>query len=132
MVSVSSARAVSSSVTVSATSSASGVRVSRIAGGDLGVDAGAGYVLADRDTLADAGGLAEVVGHGGAVGAGVIPHAHPASACAAHEKALQQGWAFAGRPGFAVGAVGGGVGGQDREVGLVLLEGDVSGVGLGC
>jgi hypothetical protein len=44
---------------------------------------------------------------------------------------LQQRAALAGRTGGAVAAVGGGVGGQPGGVRLVLVHGDVSGVGAG-
>ena len=63
--------------------------------------------------------------------AGVVADGHPPAAAAADDDALQQRGAFAGGPGGAVGAVRGGVGGQPGEVGLVLVQGDVSGVGAG-
>ena len=60
--------------------------------------------------------------------AGVVADGHPPAAPAADDEALQQGGAFAGRPGCAVVAAGGGVGGQDGQVGLVLVPGEVPGV----
>ena len=63
--------------------------------------------------------------------AGVVADGHPQPAAAADDDALQQRGAFAGRPGGAVAAVGGGVGCQAGEVGVVLVQGDVSGVGAG-
>jgi hypothetical protein len=44
---------------------------------------------------------------------------------------LQQGGSFAGRAGFAVGAVRGGAFGQPGLVGVEGGEGDVAGVGVG-
>ena len=74
-----------------------------------------------------------VAGVGGQflVAAGVVADGHPQPAAAADDDALQQRGAFAGRPGGAVAAVRGGVGRQLGDVGLVLVQGDVSGVGAG-
>src|SRR6266567_4159028 len=63
--------------------------------------------------------------------AGVVADGHPQPAAAADDDALQEGGAFAGWPGGAVAAVRGGVGRQPGDVGLVLVQGDVSGVGAG-
>ena len=99
--------------------------------GDGGVHGGAGQVLADRRSVADAVVLADVIGHDGAVGAGVVAHRHAPSASAADDEALEQGGSLAGWPGCAVVAAGGGVGGQDLQVGLVAGPGDVAGVVVG-
>ena len=74
-----------------------------------------------------------VAGVGGQflVAAGVVADGHPQPAAAADDDALQQRGAFAGRPGGAVASVRGGVGCQAGEVGVVLVQGDVSGVGAG-
>jgi hypothetical protein len=61
----------------------------------------------------------------------VVADGHPQPAPAADDDALQQRGAFAWWPAAAVTAVGGGVGGQAGEAGVVLLQGDVSGVGAG-
>src|ERR1019366_3595618 len=59
-------------------------------------------------------------------------HARPAGpAGPADDDALQQRGACAGRPGGPVAAVRGGAGGQPCAVGVVLVQGDVSGVGAG-
>ena len=109
---------------------ASGVRVSmsrapmrwsRVCAGDQG--AGAVPVF-DAVALADVGGQFLVA-------AEVVADGHPQPAASADDDALQQGGAFAGRPGGAVAAVRGGVGRQLGDVGLVLVQGDVSGVGAG-
>jgi hypothetical protein len=76
---------------------------------------------------ADAVVLADVAGYLGAV-AGVVADGHPPAAPAADDQALQQRGAFAGRAGRAVVAAGGGVGGEDGQVGLVLGPGEVPGV----
>ena len=99
--------------------------------GDGGVQDGAGQVLADRRSVADAVVLADVIGHDGAVGAGVVADRHAPSASAADDEALEQGGSLAGWPGCAVVAAGGGVGGQDLQVGLVAGPGDVAGVVAG-
>src|SRR5713101_7985973 len=85
---------------------------------------------ADAAGVFDAVALAEVSGPAGAAAA-VVADGHPGAAPAADDDALQQRWSFAGRPGGAVAAVGGGVGGQLGEVGVVLVQGDVAGVGAG-
>ena len=61
----------------------------------------------------------------------MVADGHPVAAAAADDDALQQGGAFAGRPGGAVAAVRGGVGREPGGVGLVLVQGDVAGVGAG-
>ena len=61
----------------------------------------------------------------------MVADGHPQPAAAADDDALQQGGAFAGRPGGAVAAVRGGVGRELGDVGVVLVQGDVSGVGAG-
>ena len=94
------------------------------------VQAGAGDGGADRAGVFDAVALAQVGGPVGAAAA-VVADSHPGSAATADDDALQQRGAFAGRPGGTVPAVGGGVGGQLGDVGLVLAQGDVSGVGAG-
>ena len=97
---------------------------------DVLVEGVAGDGGADRAGVVDAVALAEV---GGQVfpAAGVVADGHPPAAAAADDDALQQGGAFAGRPGGAVAAVRGGVGRQPGDVGLPLVHGDVSGVGAG-
>ena len=50
---------------------------------------------------------------------------------AADDDALQQRGSFAGRPGGPVAAVRGGVCGEAGAVGVVLVQGDVSGVRAG-
>ena len=97
---------------------------------DVLVEGVAGDGGADRAGVVDAVALAEV---GGQVfpAAGVVADGHPAAAAAADDDALQQGGAFAGRPGGAVAAVRGGVGREPGDVGLPLVQGDVSGVGAG-
>ena len=97
------------------------MRWSRVWPGDEG---------AGRVPVGDAVALAEV-GGGLLAAAGVVAEGHPGAAAAADDDALQQRGSFAGGPGGAVGAVRGGVGGQRGEVGLVLVQGDVSGVGAG-
>ncbi len=91
--------------------------------GDRGVDGVALHMLADGVGVADALGLAEIVGDDGPVGAGVVAHGHAPPAAAADDEALEQGVAFAGRAGFAVEAVGGGVGGEGGLVGLEPFPG---------
>src|SRR4029077_16157628 len=85
---------------------------------------------ADGAGVGDAVALAEV---GGQVfpAAGVVADGHPPAAAAAHDDALQQGGALAGRPGGAVAAVCGGVGREPGGGGLPLVPGDVSGGGAG-
>ena len=97
---------------------------------DVLVEGVAGDGGADRAGVLDAVALAEV---GGQVfpAAGVVADGHPPAAAAADDDALQQGGAFAGRPGGPVAAVRGGVGREPGDVGLVLVQGDVSGVGAG-
>ncbi len=63
--------------------------------------------------------------------AGVVADGHPPAAAAADDDALQQGGAFAGRPGGPVAAVRGGVGRELGGVGFPLVQGDVSGVSAG-
>ena len=94
------------------------------------VEGVAGDGGADRAGVVDAVALAEV---GGQVfpAAGVVADGHPPAAAAADDDALQQGGALAGRPGGAVAAVRGGVGREPGDVGLPLVQGDVSGVGAG-
>ena len=97
---------------------------------DLLVESVPGDDGARRVPVGDAVALAHVGGRLLAA-AGVVADGHPVAAAAADDDALQQRGAFAGWTGGAVGAVRGGVGGQPGEVGLVLLHGDVSGVGAG-
>ena len=94
------------------------------------VEVAAGDRRAGGPAVLDAVALAHVVGDlGGA--AGVVADGHPQPAAAADDEALQQGGTLSGRPGGAVAAVRGGVGRQPGDVGLVLVESDVSGVGAG-
>ena len=94
------------------------------------VQAGAGDGGADWPGVLDAVALAQVGGPVGAAAA-VVADGHPGAAGAADDDALAEGGAFAWRPGGAVAAVGGGVGGQLGDVGVVLVHGDVAGVGAG-
>src|SRR5204863_8355494 len=66
------------------------------------------------------------------VAALVVADGHALSAGPADDDALEQRGAFAGRPGGPVPAVRGGVGGQLCAVGVVLVQGDVSGVRAGA
>ena len=61
----------------------------------------------------------------------MVAHRHAPSASAADDEALEQGGSLAGWPGCAVVAAGGGVGGQDLQVGLVAGPGDIAGVVVG-
>ena len=81
---------------------------------DVLVEGVAGDRGADAAGVLDAVALAEV---GGQVfpAAGVVADGHPVAAAAADDDALQQGGAFAGRPGGAVAAVRGGVGREPGE-----------------
>ena len=97
---------------------------------DLLVQAGAGDGLADPAAVRDAVALAHVGGDL-LVAALVVADGHAQPAGPADDDALQQRGSFAGRPGGAVPAVRGGVGGQLCAVGVVLVQGDVSGVGAG-
>ena len=97
---------------------------------DLLVESGAGDGLADPAGVFDAVALAHVGGDL-LVAALVVADGHALPAGPADDDALQQRGAFAGRPGGAVPAVRGGVGGQPGAVGVVLVQGDVSGVGAG-
>ena len=97
---------------------------------DLLVQPGAGDGLADPAAVRDAVALA-YVGGDFPVAALVVADGHAQPAGPADDDALQQRGAFAGRPGGAVPAVRGGVGGQPCAVGVVLVQGDVSGVGAG-
>src|SRR5206468_4592677 len=94
------------------------------------VEGVAGDDGAERAGVLDAVTLAGVGRHLPAA-AGVVADGHPPAAAAADDDALQQGGAFAGRPGGPVAAVRGGVGRQPGDVGLVLAQGDVAGVGAG-
>ena len=94
------------------------------------VEAGAGDRGAGGPPVFDAVALAHVGGDL-LVAAVVVADGHPQPAPAADDDALQQRGAFAGWPAAAVTAVGGGVGRQAGKVGVVLLQGDVSGVGAG-
>ena len=94
------------------------------------VEAGAGDGLADPAAVRDAVALADVGGDL-LVAALVVADGHALPAGPADDDALQQRGAFAGRPGGPVPAVRGGVGGQAGAVGVVLVQGDVSGVGAG-
>ncbi len=97
-------------------------------------DAFAGAVTRDRGAdpvpVGDAVALADVGGQI-LVAALVVADGHAAAAAAADDDALQQCRSFPGRSGDAVTAVGGGVGGQAVAVGVVLAQGDVSGVDAG-
>src|ERR1700757_5134349 len=105
---------------------ASGVRVAGEQLPDLLVESGAGDGLADPVGMFDAVALAHVGGDL-LVAALVVADGHALPAGPADDDALQQRGAFAGRPGGPVPAVRGGVGGQLRAVGVVLVQGDVSG-----
>ena len=61
----------------------------------------------------------------------VVADGHAQPACPADDDALQQRGSLTGRPGGPVPAVRGGVGGQPCAVGVVLVQGDVSGVRSG-
>jgi hypothetical protein len=91
---------------------------------DALVEGVAGDRGADGAGVGDAVAPAEV---GGQVfpAAGVVADGHPPAAAAADDDdALQQGGAFAGRPGSVVAAVRGGVGREPCGVGLPLVQGD--------
>ena len=109
---------------------ASGVRVSMSSCADALVEGVPGNQGAGAAPVFDA---VAVAGVGGQflVAAEVVADGHPQPAASADDDALQQRGAFAGRPGGAVAAVRGGVGRQLGDVGLVLVQGDVSGVGAG-
>ena len=94
------------------------------------VQSGAGDGLADPAGVGDAVALADVGGQQAAA-ALVVADGHALPAGPADDDALQQRGAFAGRPGGPVPAVRGGVGGQPGAVGVVLLQGEVSGVRAG-
>ena len=97
---------------------------------DLLVQSGAGDGLADPAGVLDAVALAHVGGDL-LVAALVVADGHALPAASADDDALQERGAFAGRPGGAVRTVRCGVGGQPGAVGVVLVQGDVSGVGAG-
>ena len=78
----------------------------------------------DAVALADVGGDLPVA-------ALVVADGHALPAGPADDDALQQRGSFAGRACGPVPAVRGGVGGQPGAVGVVLVQGDVSGVGAG-
>src|SRR5450755_4096794 len=61
----------------------------------------------------------------------VVADSHALPAGPADDDALQERGSFTGRPGGPVCAVRGGAGGQAGAVVVVLLHGDVSGVGAG-
>ena len=109
---------------------ASGVRVSMSSGADALVEGVPGNQGAGAVPVFDA---VAVAGVGGQflVAAEVVADGHPQPAASADDDALQQRGSFAGRPGGAVASVRGGVGRQLGDVGLVLVQGDVSGVGAG-
>jgi hypothetical protein len=93
--------------------------------GSLAGDGGAGgAAVLDAVALAHVGGNLLVA-------AVVVADGHPVAAAAADDEALQQGGAFPGRAGGAVAAAGGSVGREPGGVGLVLVQGDVSGAGAG-
>jgi hypothetical protein len=92
------------------------------------VQAGAGDGLADPAAVGDAVALAYVGGKFLAA-ALVVADGHAQPAGPADDDALQQRGSFAVRPGGPVPAVRGGAGGQLCAVGVVLVQGDVSGVG---
>ena len=97
---------------------------------DLLVESGAGDGLADPVGMFDAVALA-YVGGDLLVAALVVADGHALPAGPADDDALEQRGAFAGRSGGPVPAVRGGVGGQLRAVGVVLVQGDVSGMSGG-
>src|SRR6266702_1681316 len=97
---------------------------------DLLVESGAGDGLADPVGMFDAVALA-YVGGDLLVAALVVADGHALPAGPADDDALQQRGAFAGRPGGPVPAVRGGVGGQPGAVGVVLVQGEVSGMSGG-
>jgi hypothetical protein len=106
-----------------------GERVDERGAGAL-VEAVAGNGGADPAPVFDAVALAEVGGQLPAA-ALVVADGHAVAAAAAGDDALQQRRAFAGGAGGAVAAVRGGVGGRDGDVAVVLIQGDVTGVGAG-
>ena len=61
----------------------------------------------------------------------VVADGHALPAGPADDDALQERGSFAGRACGPVTAVRGGAGGQAGAVGVVLIQGDVSGVGAG-